>query len=108
MRRGDVVLVAPPGDFGKPRPAVVVQTDLVNDTHASILLCLVTSHLEDAPLLRIPVAPRPENGLLKPSQIQADKIHTARREKIGPVIGRIDETTLLRLGRALAFVFGLG
>jgi mRNA interferase MazF len=108
MRRGDVVLAAPPGDFGKPRPAVVVQTDLLNDTHASVLLCLVTSHLADAPLLRISVSPSPENGLLKPSQIQADKFHTARREKIGPVIGHLDDATLLRLGRALAFVLGLG
>ncbi|MHC1791477.1 type II toxin-antitoxin system PemK/MazF family toxin [Solidesulfovibrio sp.] len=108
MKRGDVVLVAPPGDFGKPRPAVVIQTDLINEDHASILLCLVTSHLADAPLLRLTVAPTPENGLQKISQIQADKVYTARREKIGPVIGRMDAGTMDGLGRALAFVMGLG
>ena len=108
MKRGDVVLVAPPGDFGKPRPAVVIQTDLINDTHASVLLCLITSHLADTPLLRLTVSPTPGNGLLKTSQIQADKLYTARREKIGPVVGRMDEATMGNLGRALAFVMGLG
>lgn len=108
MKRGDVVLVAPPGDFGKPRPAVVIQTDLINDDHASILLCLITSHLTDAPLLRLTVSPTQQNGLQKISQIQADKLYTARRDKIGPAIGCMDEGVMVNLGRALAFVMGLG
>lgn len=108
MKRGDVVLVAPPGDFAKPRPAVVVQTDCINDTHASILLCLITSHVVDAPLFRLTVQPSPANGLLKISQIQADKLYTARREKVGPTIGRMDDTVMDRLGRALAFVMEIG
>ncbi len=37
MRRGDIVIVAFSGDFGKPRPAVIVQSDYLNDTHATIL-----------------------------------------------------------------------
>ena len=41
MKRGDVVLVVVPGDYGKPRPAVVIQTDLVNDTHSSVVVCPV-------------------------------------------------------------------
>ena len=28
MKRGDVVIVSAPGDFGKPRPAVVIQSDI--------------------------------------------------------------------------------
>jgi mRNA-degrading endonuclease toxin of MazEF toxin-antitoxin module len=43
MRRGDVVTVAVSGGYGKPRPAIVVQSDLLNDTHASVVVCLVTS-----------------------------------------------------------------
>src|ERR1017187_6373104 len=56
IMRGDVVVCAAPGDYGKPRPAVVVQSDLFNGTHASVVVCLITSHLEDAPLFRIPIA----------------------------------------------------
>jgi mRNA interferase MazF len=62
MKRGDVVTVAVTGDYGKPRPAVVVQTDLLNDTHASVVVCLVTSTLLEAPLLRLTVEPSPRNG----------------------------------------------
>ena len=36
MSRGDVVIVAAPGDYGKPRPAVIVQSDALSDAHASV------------------------------------------------------------------------
>ena len=45
IKRGDVVLCAAPGNYGKPRPAIVVQSDLFNPTHSSITLCPVTSDL---------------------------------------------------------------
>lgn len=108
MKRGDVVTVAVAGDYGKPRPAVVIQTDLLNDTHASVVVCLVTSTLLDAPLLRLTVEPSPRNGLHQRSQIMADKLVTVRRGKIGARIGVLDEETMLGLSRALAFVMGLG
>jgi mRNA interferase MazF len=63
MKRGDVVICGAPGDYGKPRPAVVVQSDLLNDTHSSVAVCLITSYLEDAPLFRIPVPAGGMTGL---------------------------------------------
>jgi mRNA interferase MazF len=108
MKRGDVVTVAVAGDYGKPRPAVIVQTDLLNDTHASAVVCLVTSTLVQAPLLRLTVEPSPRNGLHQRSQIMADKLVTVRREKVGARIGVLDEETMLALSRALAFVMGIG
>ncbi len=107
MKRGDIVTVAFAGDFGKPRPAVIVQSDYLNDTHATILLCPFTSELVDAPLIRIPVVPSQENGLRTPSQIMVDKAAPVRREKIGSHIGVLDPETLVRLNRSLAVVFGL-
>ena len=107
MRRGQIVTVAFPGDFGKPRPAVVVQSDFLNDTHATILLCPFTSELVDAPLIRIPVTPSNENGLRSTSHIMVDKAAPVRREKIGARIGDLDTETLVRLNRSLALVFGL-
>jgi mRNA interferase MazF len=107
MRRGDIVTVAFAGDFGKPRPAVIVQSDYLNETHTTILLCPFTSDLIDAPLFRIPIEPSPENGLRSSSQIMVDKAAPMRSEKIGARIGVLDTETLVRLNRSLALVFGL-
>ena len=109
MRRGDVVTVAAPGDFGKPRPAVVVQADALTNAGAlSVVLCLVTSHLVDAPAFRIPVPAGPPTGLALNAQIMVDKLLTVPRGRVGEVIGHLDDETMLRLNRTLAFVVGLG
>jgi mRNA interferase MazF len=39
MRRGDLFTVATTGDDGKPRPAVIVQTDAFPEGHASVVVC---------------------------------------------------------------------
>lgn len=107
MRRGDVVTVAAAGDFGKPRPAVVVQTDALPESHASVILCQMTSEVVDAPAFRITLEPSAENGLRVRSQVMADKPVTIRRERIGRQIGRLDIDEIARLNAALAFVMGL-
>ena len=105
MRRGDIVTVALQGDHGKPRPALIVQSDhLQASTHVVVLL--LTSFQAEAPLLRIPVPPQPATGLSSPSYVMLDRITTASRGKIGGVIGRLDDTTLLTVTRALAVVLG--
>ncbi len=108
MRRGDVIVVAAPGDFGKHRPAVIVQSDLFNPTHASIAVCLLTSDIADAPLFRLTVEPSPENGLRSRSDIMVDKIVALRRDRLGEPIGHLDRETMLRLDRSLALFLGLG
>jgi mRNA interferase MazF len=107
MRRGDVVLAAASGDFGKPRPAVVVQTDAFPETHASIVICQMTSEIVDAPDFRVTIDPSEENGLRLRSQIMADKPLTVRRSRIGALIGHLDDADVSRLNIALAFVMGL-
>lgn len=105
MRRGDLVAVALPGDYGKARPALVIQSDLFAE-HPSITLLPVTSELRDAPLFRLRVEPSPENGLRKPSQIMVDKAHTLPREKVGVPFGRLDDGTMVSVNRALALFLG--
>ncbi len=107
MQRGDVVTVAAAGDYGKPRPAVIVQTDAFPVSHASVVVCQLTSDLADAPDFRVTIEPSPENGLRLKSQVMADKPVTIRRERIGQKIGRIGNQDMARLGIALAFVLGL-
>ncbi len=107
MRRGDVVTVAAEGDYGKPRPAVVVQTDAFPETHASVIVCQMTSELSDAPDFRVTIDPSETNGLRAQSQIMADKPVTIRRARVGQTIGRLSVEDVRRLNIALAFVMGL-
>src|SRR6204780_5866648 len=69
MQRGDVVTVAAAGDYGRPRPAVIVQTDAFPKNHASVVVCQLTSDLVDAPDFRVTIEPRPQNGLRLRSQV---------------------------------------
>jgi mRNA interferase MazF len=79
MRRGDVVTVAT-GDYGKPRPAVIVQTDALPAEHASVVVCQMTSELSEAPEFRVTIEPTEKNGLRTRSQVMTDKPVTVRRE----------------------------
>jgi mRNA interferase MazF len=105
MRRGDLVTVAMPGDFGKPRPALVVQSDLF-DVTGTVTVLLLSSSLVDAPLIRLTVQPSAINGLRKPSQIMVDKAMSVRRDRLGEPFGRLDDETLLAVGRSLALFLG--
>jgi len=107
MRRGDLVTVAAAGDYGKPRPAVIVQSDAFPEGHASVVVCQLTSELVDAPDFRVTIEPTRDNGLRLKSQVMADKPVTVRRERIGQKIGRLNDQDMARLGIALAFVVGL-
>lgn len=107
MKRGDVVTVAVSGDFGKPRPALVVQADAFEGV-GSVTVLLITSTLADAALIRPDVAPGPENGLTRPSQIMVDKAMSVRRERVGPVIGHVDDETMKLVTRSLAVFLGIG
>jgi mRNA interferase MazF len=106
MRRGDLVTIAMQGNFGKPRPAMVIQADQF-DEHATVTVLPVTSTLVAAPLLRITVQPDAGNGLQKPSQIMADKAMIVKRDKVGPTFGRIDVDALVQVERCLAVFLGI-
>jgi mRNA interferase MazF len=106
VKRGDIVTIVSPGANGKPRPALVVQSDLF-DALASVTILPVTSELRDAPLLRVPVDPNPDTGLRKMSQVMVDKVQTVSRTKVGAVIGRLPDTTLVAIDRALALFIGI-
>ena len=106
MTRGDLVTIAIPGDFGKPRPALVIQADQFQE-HATRTVLPVTGTLVAAPLFRITLEPSTENGLTKPSQVMVDKAMTVKRDKVGPVFGRIDLDKLLEIERALAVFLGI-
>lgn len=106
MRRGDLVTVAMQGDFGKPRPALVIQADRFAD-NSTLTVLLMTSSMVDIPLIRITVEPNERNSLQRPSQIMIDKTMSPRREKLGPVFGRVDDETMIEVTRRLALFLGM-
>ena len=102
LSRSDVVICALQGDFGKPRPALVVQSDLFNETHASFVICPITSHIVEAPLFRITLKPGTKSGLKIRSQVMVDKLVTISREKIAKKIGELSSLEMDKVDRALA------
>lgn len=94
-----------PGAYGKPRPALIVQSDFF-DAHPSVTVLPVTSEIRDVPLFRIRVEPSAGNGLRALSDVMVDKAHTVAREKIGPRIGRLEDAAMMAVNRALAVFLG--
>jgi len=101
MERGDIIVCALSGDYGKPRPAVVIQSDLFNPTHNSITICPITSHLIEAPLFRLSLKPNKLTGLTLYSQIMIDKIATIKFEKVTKKIGELSSEEIEELNSTL-------
>ena len=106
MRRGDLVTIVLQGAYGKPRPALIIQSDLFSE-HPSVTIIPITSELRDTPLFRVPVRYGESSGLRKPSEAMVDKVQTIPREKIGAVFGRLAEEDMLAVNRALAVFLGV-
>ena len=106
MKRGDVITIAVSGDYGKPRPAIVIQSDNLNQGD-SVLVALLTSTLIEAPYYRVSLDPDEQHGLRAQSQVMVDKILAVPRSKCGPVIGSIGETALAALNQMLVVMIGL-
>lgn len=108
MTRGDLVIVGIKGPYtGKPRPALVVQADLFNPTHASVTLCPVTSDCVDAPLFRVLLPPGQRTGLSATSQVMIDKVVTVPRKAVERTIGRCDGDEIALVDDALRRWFAL-
>jgi mRNA interferase MazF len=101
MRRGELVTVAMSGDFGKQRPALVIQSDRFEET-GTVTVLLVSGTLVDAPMIRLTVQPTSENGLRQPSQVMIDKAMSLKRTRFGVPFGRLDDETMQTVTGSLA------
>ena len=106
MKRGELVTIAMQGDFGKPRPALVIQADKFGE-HATVTVLPVSTTLVDAPLFRVTVRPSESNHLRTTSRIMVDKIMTVRRDKLGAAFGSVGDETMLEVARSLAVFLGI-
>ena len=107
MKRAEIWTVAGGPDYaGKPRPAVILQDDAFEGT-ASITLCPFTTHLIDAPLIRLPVEATKQNGLSVTSHLMVDKITTVAKSKLQKRVGKLADEDIIRLNRAVLVFLGL-
>lgn len=106
MKRGDLVTIEVSGDYGKPRPALVIQSDAFAAL-TSVTVLRMTGELHDWPTFRVTVEPSAENGLKKPSQIMVDRAVALPRDKVGEVFGCLDEETMRAVSLTLSAFLGL-
>lgn len=107
MRRSDLVTVALQGEHGKPRPALVIQSDLAAKLTSTVTIALLTTAALDIPLIRVPVEPSETNGLRQRSYVMIDQTFSARAHRFGAVFGRLEDADMLRVNRALALFLGI-
>jgi mRNA interferase MazF len=107
-RRGDIVLAVLSGDYGKPRPALVIQSDLFNETHASLVLCPLSSEVTGLTAFRVHLPASEETGLRVESEVMVDKMIAAKRERIRRRIGHAPREQLATVDRALTLFLSLG
>jgi mRNA interferase MazF len=108
VKRGDVVLAALPGDYGKPRPAVIVQSDLLNaEGPTSYILCPLTTTLTGRSNIRVPIEPSAGNGLRAQSEVMVDKVSAAPAKRIRESVGRLDAAAMRAIDRAVLLVLGI-
>ncbi len=104
MKRGDIVTVA----TGKPRPAIVVQSDHLLP-YPMVIVVPFTSEIDarPPPFTRITVDPTPQNGLRKVSQIMVDRIIGMPAAGLRPTDGRIEDDKMTELTRLLGLWLGI-
>ena len=57
-------------------------------------------------MIRVDVSPTAQNGLRRISQVMIDKPMTARRERVGTLIGHLEDETMVEVTRSLALFLG--
>ena len=89
------------GDYGKPRPGVIVQASAFNQSHETVVLCPITSHLTGLSMFRVPLARSAATGLHQDSEIMVDKITVSKRQRIRQRVGRLSAEQLGEVNAAL-------
>lgn len=108
MMRGEIWTVSGgPGFAGKPRPALIVLSDLALDT-PSVLICGFTSEASEDLLLRPLMLPSPENGLARPSNLMSEKVTSVPRSRLGMRVGILSPEDMARADSALQLIMGFG
>ena len=90
---------------GKTRPVVVVQTDLLNNEHLSIIICPVTTNVqENIDLLRVHLK---KDQLKKLSDILVDQVRAIDNKRLVKKLGHLTRDQREKLKENLKIVMDL-
>jgi mRNA interferase MazF len=89
----------------KVRPVVIVQTDLLNESHPSVIICpLTTNVLPESELLRVHL----DKGQLEVlSDILVDQIRAIDKKRLISKLGELTRIQADRLGENIKIVLDL-
>lgn len=112
MNRGDVVLVDWPftdRTGTKLRPAVIVQSNLLNGLLDDTVLVQITSKAHGIPGAEVVIDPthEPTSGLLTPSYASCTNILTTEQLSIDQTIGFLGDATMSQIATCLKSVLEL-
>ena len=90
---------------GKTRPVVIVQTDLLNETHLSTLICPITTNvLSEIELLRVHLK---KNQLDKLSDVLVDQIRAIDNKRLLSKLGQLTKEQQAKLRNNLRIVLDI-
>lgn len=90
---------------GKTRPVVIIQTDLLNDTHLSTLICPVTTNVQpDINLLRVHLK---KGQLDKLSDVLVDQIRAIDNKRLIKNVGQLNKDQIKKLKANICIVLDL-
>ena len=90
---------------GKTRPVVIVQTDLLNETHLSTLICPITTNVKlEIKLLRIHLK---KGQLEKLSDILVDQIRAIDNKRLIKKLGQLTKEQRIKLKINLTIVLDI-
>lgn len=87
---------------GKVRPVVIVQSDLLNDFHPSIIICPVTTNVnKEIKLLRVHIG---KKNLENESDVLVDQITAIDKKRLIKKLGKLNEVQVEKLRENLKVV----
>ncbi len=90
---------------GKTRPVVIVQTDLLNDTHLSTIVCPITTNIQpDMNILRVHLK---KSQLDQLSDVLIDQIRAIDNKRLIQRIGKLHQDQIQLLKKNLMIVLDL-
>ncbi len=90
---------------GKTRPVVIIQTNLLNDTHLSTVVCPITSNVQpEINLMRIHLK---KGQLDKLSDVLVDQIRAIDNKRFIKKVGQLNKDQIMKIKDNIRIVLDL-
>lgn len=102
MKRGSVAIFRETNSpAAKARPCIVVQSDATIAASTKVIAVPLSTTVRNIPIARPLISPSSHNGLRVECEAEVDWIFAFKRDRLGPVIGQIDEDVMSNIDAAL-------